>query len=171
MSFHLKLAAITTYNDHIINNIHYPMIYGICFDINTKTIRKMKFIDYGPAIRLRMVYLSTNSNCAFCIYSSRKGIITIKKFRIDKYAIDNYYRRLHKYYFHDNQRLLDMTSTSPAQERETYIINMKKNILYILTYHEQLPEWFDKQTNEIIYYRSNDKWITDNKMIVDDVEI
>ncbi|CAF4361846.1 unnamed protein product, partial [Adineta steineri] len=52
ISFYLKLAAITPYNDHIINNIHYPLIYGICFNVNTKSICKMNFIDYGPAFRL-----------------------------------------------------------------------------------------------------------------------
>jgi len=171
ISFHLKLAAITPYNDRIINNIHYPMIYGICFDINTKTIRKMNFIDYGPAFRLRSMYLSVNNHCAWCIYSSLKGRITIKKFTIDKNVIDSYYGRLYKYYFHNNQQLLKVTSTSPAQERPSYIIQMKKTILYILKYSKELPEWFDNQTHSIVYYWLNNKWITDNTKIVEDVEI
>src|SRR5690349_10182752 len=92
ITFHLKLAAITTYNDHIINNIHYPMIYGICFDIKTKILRKMNFINYGPAFRLRTVYQSTDSHCAWCIYTSLKGIIEIKRFYIDKNLIEQYYK-------------------------------------------------------------------------------
>ena len=171
ISFHLKLAAITNYNDYIINNIHYPMIYGICFDINTKAIRKMSFIDNGPAFRLRALYLSLDDHCAWCVYSSLKGCITIKQFYVDKNLIESYYRRLYKYYFHDDQQLLKMTSTSPAQERASYVINMKKNILYILKYYKELSEWFDKQTHSIVYYRLNDKWITDNAKIVEDVDI
>ncbi len=171
ITFHLKLAAITNYNDHIINNIHYPMIYGICFDINTKTIRKMNFIDNGPAFRLRAIYLSLDDHCAWCVYSSLKGRIIIKEFYVDKNLIESYYGRLYKYYFHNDQQLLKMTSTSPAQERASYVIHMKKNILYILKYYKELSEWFDKQTHSIVYYRSNDKWITDNTKIVEDVDI
>lgn len=172
ISFHLKLAAITPYNDHIINNIHYPMIYGICFDINTKNIRKMNFIDYGPAFRLRTVYLSVDhDHCAWCIYSSLKGTITISKFTIDRNLIDRYYGRLYRNYFHNDKQLLSMTSTSPEQERPSYIINMKKTILYILKYSKEIPEWFDQQTHSIVYYRLNNKWITDNTKIVEDIEI
>jgi hypothetical protein len=147
------------------------MIYGICFDINTKILRKMNFIDYGPAFRLRTVYQSTNSHCSWCIYTSLKGNITIKKFQIDKNIIENYYGHLYKYYFHNDQQLLKMTSTSPEQERNSYIINMKKTILYVIKYYKEIPEWFDRQTNFIIYYRVNDKWITDNTKIVEDIEI
>jgi len=147
------------------------MIYGICFDINTKILRKMNFIDYGPAYRLRTVYQSTDNHCAWCIYTSLKGRIIIKKFQIDPYVIEHYYRRLYKYYFHNAQQLLLMTSTSPEQERISYIINMKKTILFILKYYKELPEWFDKQTHSIIYYRFNDKWITDNTKIIEDIEI
>ena len=147
------------------------MIYGICFDINTKIIRKMNFIDYGPAFRLRTVYQSIDSHCSWCIYTSLKGNIIIKKFQINKNLIENYYGRLYKYYFHNDQQLLTMTSTSPEQERNSYIINMKKTILYIIKYYKEIPEWFDKQTHSIIYYRLNNKWITDNTKIVEDVEI
>jgi len=147
------------------------MIYGICFDINTKILRKMNFIDYGPAFRLRTVYQSTDHHCAWCIYTSLKGIITIKKFHIDKNLIERYYLPLYKYYFYNDQQLLKMTSTSPEQERVSYIINMKKTILYILKYYKELSEWFDKQTQSIIYYRLNDKWITDNTKLVEDTEI
>jgi len=171
LKFHLKLAAITTYNDHIINNIHYPMIYGICFDINTKTLRKMNFIDFGPAFRLRTTYQSVDDHCAWCVYTSLKGLIIIKKFSIDRNIIENYYKRLYKYYFHNDQQLLTMTSTSPEQERPSYILNMKKTTLYILKYSNELSEWFDKQTHSIVYYRLNDKWITDNTKIVEDIEI
>ncbi|CAF2840218.1 unnamed protein product [Rotaria sp. Silwood2] len=132
ISFHLKLAAITTYNDHIVNNIHYPQIYGICFDINTKNIRKMEFIDNGPAFRLRTLYPIANSHGASCIYSSLEGTIKIKKIHIDSNLIVPYYKRL---YTHD------------------------------------ISKWFDEQTHSIVYYRSNDKWITDNKKIIDDIEI
>jgi len=127
ITFHLKLAAITPYNDHIINNIHYPMIYGVCFDINTKILRKMNFIDFGPAFRLRTIYQSTDHHCAWCIYTSSKGIIEIKKFQIDKNLIKAYYRQLYKYYFHNDQQLLAMTSTSPEQERISYVTNVKKD--------------------------------------------
>jgi hypothetical protein len=48
---------------------------------------------------------------------------------------------------------------------------MKKTILYILKYYKELSEWFDKQTQSIIYYRLNDKWITDNTKLVEDIEI
>jgi hypothetical protein len=171
LNFHLKLAAITTYNDHLINNIHYPMIYGICFDINTKTLRKMNFIDFGPGFRLRTVYQSIHSHCAWCVYSSLNRIITIKQFPIDRNIIERYYKRLYKYYFHDDQQLLKMTSTSPEQERPSYLLNMKKVILYILKYSNELPQWFDKQTHSIVYYRFNDKWKTDNTNIVEDIEI
>ncbi|CAF1046940.1 unnamed protein product [Rotaria sordida] len=171
ISFHLKLAAITTYNDHIVNNIHYPHIYGICFDINTKNIRQMDFIDNGPAFRLRTVYQSANSHIASCIYSSLKGTITIEKFDIDKQFIKHYYKPLYEQYFHNDQQLLKMTSTSPEQERKSYLINMKKTILYILKYYKDISKWFDEQTHSIIYYRLNDRWITDNKKIIDDIEI
>ena len=147
------------------------MIYGICFDINTKTLRKMNFIDFGPGILLRMVYQSLDSHCAWCLYTSSKGTITIKQFPIDRDIIERYYNRLHKYYFHDDQQLLKMTSTSPAQERPSYLINMKKLILFILKYWRELPGWFDEQTHSIVYYRSNKKWITDNQKIVEDIEI
>jgi hypothetical protein len=48
---------------------------------------------------------------------------------------------------------------------------MKKTILYILKYSKELPEWFDNQTHSIVYYWLNNKWITDNTKIVEDVEI
>jgi hypothetical protein len=147
------------------------MIYGICFDINTKLLRKMNFIDFGPAFRLRTVYQSTDHHCAWCVYTSSKGTVTLKKFHIEKDLIERYYGRLYKYYFHNDQQLLTMTSTSPDQERSSYVINMKKMILYILKYYKELPEWFDKQTHSIIYYRIDQKWTTDNQKIVEDVEI
>ncbi|CAF2122028.1 unnamed protein product [Rotaria magnacalcarata] len=171
ISFHLKLAAITMYNDHIIKNIHYPQVYGICFDVQTKNIRKMNFIDNGPAFRLRTVYQSANCEKAWCIYSSLKRTIEIKRFFIKESAVERFYKPLYRYYFHDDQQLLAVTSTSPAQELESYIINMKKTTLYILKYYKVLPEWFDKETHSIVYYRFNDTWKTDNKNIVDDVEI
>ena len=147
------------------------MIYGLNFDINRKILRKIQFIDYGPAFRLRSVYLSTHTHCAWCIYSSLKGIISLKIFQIDKDIIDRYYGRLYKYYFHNDQQLLLMTSTSPKQERLSYIINMKKNILYLLKYYKEITDWFDKQTQSIIYYRLDNKWKTDNTKIVEDIEI
>ncbi|UJR22063.1 hypothetical protein I4U23_025131 [Adineta vaga] len=171
VSFHLKLAAITPYNDHIINKIHYPLIYGICFDVNTKTIRKMNFIDFGPAFRLRSVYLSVHTHCAWCIYSSLQGIVTIKEFSIDKNIVKRYYEPLYLYYFYNDQKLLSMTSTSPEQERSSYLTHIKKNILFILKYFKELSEWFDKQTHSIVYYRLNEKWITNNTNVIEDVEI
>ncbi|CAF3984427.1 unnamed protein product [Adineta steineri] len=171
ISFYLKLAAITPYNDHIINNIHYPLIYGICFNINTKSICKMNFIDYGPAFRLRSVYLSVDNHIAWCIYSSLKGTVTLKEFFIDRNLIRRYYQPLYMYYFSDDQKLLSMTSTSPEQERSSYLLHMKKTIVYILKYSKEISEWFDKQTHSIVYYRLNDKWITDNKNIIEDIEI
>ncbi|CAF1064405.1 unnamed protein product [Rotaria sp. Silwood1] len=171
ITFHLKLAAITIYNDHIVDDIHYPHIYGICFDINTKNIRKMVFIDNGPGFRLRTVYQTADSHPAWCIYSSLEGKLTIKKFDIDRNSVVPYYKHLYKYFFHNNQQLLAMTSTSPEQERDTFIKNMKKTILYIITYYKDIPKWFDEQTHSIIYYHSNDEWITDNKKIIDDIEI
>ena len=171
VSFHLKLAAITPYNDHIVHNVHYPLIYGICFDVSTKSIRKMNFSDFGPAFRLRSVYLSVANHSAYCIYSSRIGTIMISQFSVDRNLVKQYYRLLYLYYFHNDQKLLSMTSTSPKQERPSYLNQMKKTILYILKYSKVLPDWFDKQTHSIVYYRSNGHWVTDNKNVVDDVEI
>ena len=172
MTFHLKLAAITAHNNRTdTDGTHYPMIYGLCFDVHTRTLRKMSFVDYGPAFRLRMVHQSTGHHPACCLYSSSHGTVQIKRFQIDRDTIERYYRRLHKYYFRDDQRLLAMTSTSPKQERSTYVENMKKTILYILKYHEQLPEWFDPDTRSLVYRRANGRWITDNDRVVDDVHI
>ena len=172
LKFRLKLAAITTFNDHIINDIHYPMIYGICFDIHNKTLRKMNFIDFGPAFRLRSIYLSVHSYPAWCIYTSSKGSITIKQFSIDRDIVERHYKPLKKYYFHNDEQLLHFTSTSPLQERPSYVPHMKKTILYILKYAHELSQWFDPQTQSIVYYRSNDgQWETDNRRIVEDVEI
>jgi hypothetical protein len=131
----------------------------------------MNFIDTGPAFNLRTAYLSLHHHCAWCVYSSLKRQITIQQFHIDKNAVESYYKRLYKYYFHDDQQLLKMTSTSPEQERASYVTNTKKNILYILKYYKEIPEWFDRQTHSIVYYRLNDKWITDNTKIVEDIEI
>lgn len=171
VKFHLKLAAMTNYNDHIINHIHYPMIYGICFDIHTKTLRKMNFINFGPAFRLRSVYLSVSSDSAGCIYTSSKGSIAIKQFSINRYVIDRYYQRLYKNYFHDDELFLKNTSTSPIQERPSYLPHMRKTVLYILKYAEQIPQWFDPQTHSIVYYRSNNQWMTDNRQIIEDIEL
>lgn len=171
VKFHLKLAAITNYNDHVINHLHYPMIYGICFDIHTKTLRKMNFIDFGPVFRLRSVYLAVSSDSAWCIYTSSKGSIAIEQFSINSNIVERYYKRLYKYYFHNDELLLKNTSTSPAQERPSYLSHMKKTILYILKYAEHIPQWFDPQTHSIVYYRSNNQWITDNRKIIEEIEL
>lgn len=131
----------------------------------------MNFIDYGPGFLLRSLYQSVDTHCAWCIYTSLKGIIKIKKFEIEKNLVERYFGRLYKYYFHDDQQLLLMTSTSPEQERKSYVTNMKKNILFILKYYKEIPEWFDKQTDSIIYYRSNNKWITDSTKVIENIEI
>ncbi len=85
----------------------------------------MSFIDNGSASRLRAIYLSLDDHCAWCVYSSLKGCIIIKEFYVDKNVVESYYGRLYKYYFHNDQQLLKMTSTSPAQERATFVINTK----------------------------------------------
>lgn len=153
------------------NDIHYPLIYGICFDVQTKNIRKMSFIDNGPAFRLRSVYQSMTHGPAYCIYSSIQGTITIKCFDVDKSSIERYYLPLYKHYFYDDTMLLSATSTSPAQERPSFIINMKKTVMYILKYAKEIPKWFDKNTKSIIYNWLDNKWTTENKEIIDDIPI
>jgi hypothetical protein len=168
--FRLQLAAISTYNDHIINKIHYPMIYGICFDIRNNFMRKMSFIDYGPAFHLRAIQQSTGDSCAYCIYSSLQGQIRLERFDIDHQLVD-FYRRLQKSYFQDDQRLLALTSTSPEQERSTYLSNMKKTIVYILKYYQQIPIWFNNRNHAIVYDRVDDQWITNDSHVIDNIEI
>lgn len=148
------------------------MIYGICFDVHNKTLRKMNFINFGPAFRLRSVYLSVHHYHAWCIYSSSIGSITLKQFSIDRNIIERHYKPLYQYYFHDNEKLLNFTSTSPRQERPSYLLHMRKTILFILKYANEFAQWFDPQTHSIVYYRSNDgQWKTDNEKIVEDIEI
>ena len=53
---------------------------------------------------------------------------TIKEFYVDKNLIESYFGRLHRYYFHTYQLLLKVTSTSPAQERASHVINMLLSI-------------------------------------------
>ena len=131
----------------------------------------MDFVNYGPAFLLRNAYLSATNDYAWCIYSSLKPTVKIKKFQMNRNLIEYYFRPLYTYYFHDDQKLLDKTSTSPKQERPSYLINMKKIVLYILKYYEVFSEWFDQRTELIVFYWSNNKWTTDNTKIVDDIEM
>ena len=168
--FHLQLAAITNYNDHLIDGIHYPLIYGICFDIHSKSIRKMSFIDHGPGIRLRMICHSITQHPCHCLYSSSQGDIHLPRFHIEGNLVDRYFRPLHRYYFNKDKELLRLTSTSPEQERATYLNNMKKTILFVLTYHQQLPQWFDSSTNSIVFYRFDQQWKTNNPHVIEDIQ-
>ena len=144
-TFHLRLAAITNYNDHVVNAVHFPLTYGICFDIRDKTIRKMNFVSFGPAFRLRMVYHSVSSHPCLCIYSSFKGEISVPKFQIERNIVERYYRPLYSNYFHKDDELLRLTSTSPKQERPSYLFNMKKTIVFILTFSTKISEFFDEK--------------------------
>ena len=170
-TFHLKLAAITMYNDHLIDGVHFPLIYGLCFDVQNNSIRRMRFKEFGPAFRLRSVYHSVHSHSSYCLYSSIRARIVLKRFQIERNLVEQYFRRLHKYCFHDEPRLLTLTSTSPVQERPTYVGGMKKTILYVLKYHSQLPQWFDQRTQEIVFEYSEQKWRASNPHVVEEIEL
>lgn len=133
-------------------------------------MRKMSFVSHGPALRLRMIYHSTQTHPCYCLYSSARGEIHLRKFRIDRHLIDRYYRPLYQYYFTRDQELLRLTSTSPEQERPSYLINMKKQIIFLLQYHQQIPEWFDSKTNLIVFRWIDQQWKTENPQLIEDID-
>jgi len=135
----------------------------------------MTFIDYGPGVRLRLVRSSTCSLPVPCIYSSSNGCITIERFSFDSNSrVYGYYEYLYKSCFKDDKQLTMMTSTSPEQERPTFVKNMKKTIKYVLSYHQLISEWF--QNNDKIMYKkessllSPPKWTTASP-VIEDIDI
>jgi hypothetical protein len=50
----VKLFCCTELNDELKSNIHYPVIYGICYNIKTKKIFKCNNFEYkGPDLQAR----------------------------------------------------------------------------------------------------------------------
>ncbi|CAF0936101.1 unnamed protein product [Didymodactylos carnosus] len=166
--FHLKLAAITPHNDYIKaeNNTHYPYIYGVLYDIRNNQLKKMTFIDNGPGSCLRSLRGSEYSLPLLCVYSSLNGYIFIDKFSVNSTHYQQY-RYLYDYYYSNDKSLLKVTSTSPEQERPSYLKMMRNKIVYILKYYQQIDKWFDNETSSIIYKKdpSTHQWITNSPVV------
>lgn len=60
---HLKMCIVTKLNDSIVRGVHYPIVYGLGYNIKERTAFKCnRFIDKGPDMLARSAkHYSTNS--------------------------------------------------------------------------------------------------------------
>lgn len=146
---HLKLCVVTKLNDTIKDAIHFPMAYGLGYNIKTECVFMCNnFVDKGPdSIARSARHFSSNGNMN--IFDTLNSKLTIGPF--DYEPIDQCDRLIE----FPEKVLLKYFSTSPNQEPANFVTNLKKTFR-IMCDHPKPCDTYFKNMQPFIYIKKED---------------
>ncbi len=153
--FHLKLCVVTELNDTIRNGIHYPNAYGLGYNIKTSSAFKCnKFLEKGPDLTVRSArHFSQNGNMN--IFNTQSSKLVIGPFDYDPIQYVNRLIQL------PDSVLLEYFSTSPEQEPEDFVINLKKTFRCMIEHPKPCLTYFI-DSKPFVYSKQEDgSWCLD----------
>ncbi|CAF0728157.1 unnamed protein product [Brachionus calyciflorus] len=150
--FNLKLCINTKLNSIKLNNVNFPMIYGLGYEIkNKKVFMCNKFLDKGPDFLARSArHFSTNGNMN--IYDPVECKLIIRPFSYKVYdyipqCIDLPENVLLKYF-----------STSPEQEPAHFSANLREVFKFMCKHPKPLKTYFINNEPFIYVKKDDGSW-------------
>lgn len=122
---HLETCCITEMNDHVIDEIHRPVLYGIGVNVKTGEVFPSLFPHKGPAEDLRSARTFTGGQMAD-IYDPRRGLVKI--------GPCDWSQNLDIAFWisQDDDTILKYLSTSPMAEPPHFVQHIKSTIQFLL---------------------------------------
>ena len=149
---HLVTACAYSLNTRIIDGKNHPIIYGVAIDLKTTQIVPASFSSKGPCEVLRSARIFGGCNQMFSIYDNKSNLIEIGPFN---YQLFRGAEMVLKF---DNNKILEILSTSPHCEPDDFASNTRKAIQFLLEHPVPKEIFKDWKT---LTFRINDtgNWI------------
>ncbi|KAK7003923.1 protein N-terminal asparagine amidohydrolase [Biomphalaria glabrata] len=125
-NIYLVTACIINYNTvYKKDNKPFPVIYGVAVNVATGEIFPATFPDKGPDYDVRCARHFTGSKENLIIYDYRRNELTIGPFQYTKMSQVDMYLSL------SDEQLKRFLSTSPDQEPENFVQNVRASLICI----------------------------------------
>ena len=123
---HLVTACVYSLNTRIIDGKNHPIIYGVAIDMKTSQIVPASFSTKGPCEVLRSARIFGSCSQMFSIYNNESKLVEIGPFN---YQVFRGAEMVLKF---DDNKILEILSTSPHCEPEDFASNTRKAIQFLL---------------------------------------